>query len=168
MRELNKVFILLFFFFCIILQANALIIYRPENSEDINEVRCYLKIEDEEGNDVTYSACKAYYAWYYAPEKLIKYQNKYYIDGGMACHVYLKTGKYKISVYTPKSFVSNFDLPDNLKKDWTSNYFEYNTENPVNVIFITPTANENGFYDGSWIVDYKAPKYFKFTRPYRR
>ena len=28
-----------------------LIIYRPENSEDLNQIRCFLKIQDENGYD---------------------------------------------------------------------------------------------------------------------
>ena len=38
---------------------------------------------------------------------------------------------------------------------WESNVFEYNTENPTKVIFVTPTRNDNGFYNGGWIIDYK-------------
>ena len=40
-----------------------LIIYRPENSSQINEIRCWLKLEDEAGNDVTYTAATATYEW---------------------------------------------------------------------------------------------------------
>ena len=42
----------------------SLIIYRPENSWQINETRCYLKLEDAEtGEDVTYTKSKANYSW---------------------------------------------------------------------------------------------------------
>ena len=46
----------------------------------------------------------------------------------------------------------------------TSNTFYYDTNNPTKVIFVMPTADENGFYDGGWYIDYKAPKFFKFTK----
>ena len=149
-----------------------LLIYRPENSGNMNNIRCYLKIEDMEGNDVTFTKAKATY--YYAnnvvrdpkahtrqfgsifhhdgPRTVFNYKKKYFLEGGLVMYLLLEKGKYKISVSTPE-------------KGWTSNIFEYDTENPAKVIFVSPTANENGFYNGGWYIDYKAPSYYKFTKP---
>lgn len=44
-----------------------LIIYRPENSSNLNEIRCWLKIEDEEGNDVLGTKATATYEWVSIP-----------------------------------------------------------------------------------------------------
>lgn len=142
-----------------------LIIYRPENGGDMNEVRCWLKIEDENGNDVTKTAAKAEYEWASIPGKKYKYRRDFYLSGGMAAHINIKSGKYRISVYTPKNsqYPYNFETKD----DWVSNSFSYNTENPAKVIFVVPTANENGFYNGGWFIDYKCPEWFKFTKPAR-
>ena len=80
-------------------------------------------------------------------------------------HLNIKPGKYNISVYSePKDyeFVEfNFDN----KGNWESNILYYNTDNPTKVIFIYPTANDNGFYNGGWVIDYYAPEYYKFTKP---
>lgn len=143
-----------------------LIIYRPENSSQINDVRCWLKLEDENGNDVTYSAIrKATYEWISIPDIPNNYKRTYYLSGGMAMHLNIKPGKYKISFYTPEKDHEFVEYDFENKGDWTSNIFEYNTDNPAKVIFLYPTANDNGFYNGGWIIDYKAPKYFKFTIP---
>ena len=156
----------------------TLIIYRPENYWDMNEIRCWLKLEDEEGNDVTYTAAKAAYEWpsykYWDTKKTnrtlpqtfdqqqpdsISSKKTYNPSGGMAMHLNLKKGKYKISVYTPADKQNNFTYSDGSRAfEWTSNVFEYDTENPTNVIFVTATKNDNGFYNGGWIIDYKAPK----------
>lgn len=161
-----------------------LIIYRPENSELMNDERCWLKFENEEGEDVTYTAINT--AWYEFPERNnykkgyapgdkygvtkdnipregFSYKKTYYLSGGMAMHLNIKPGKYKISFYTPIE-KQNF-IKCQTDHQWESNIFEYNTENPLKVIFVSPTANDNGFYNGGWIVDYKAPKYYKFTIP---
>lgn len=144
-----------------------LIIYRPENSSSnyhgMNEVRCWFKLEDEEGNDVTYTKCKATYEWASMPDKVNFYEKSYYLSGGMAMHLIIQSGKYKISFYTPEDKQFGVKTPE--KKTWTSNVFEYDTDNPAKVLFVYPGANDNGFYDGSWIVDYRAPKWFKFTKP---
>ena len=120
----------------------TLIIYRPQNNGIINNIRCFLKLEDEEGNDVTHQNCRA---------------DKYYISGGMAIHLELKKGRYKISFYTPKDKQNNFVYPTAGTRpfEWKSNVFEYNTENPAKVIFLYPTMNDNGFYNGGWFIDYK-------------
>ena len=75
----------------------------------------------------------------------------------MAMHLKLKKGRYKISLYTPTDQQYNFTYPEADTKafQWESNVFEYNTENPTKVIFVTPTRNDNGFYNGGWIIDYK-------------
>ena len=78
-----------------------LIIYRPENSPSMNEVRCYLRLLDEQGNDVTFSAAKATYEWASIPNVVNQYQKTSWLSGGVAMHLNLKPGKYKISVYTP-------------------------------------------------------------------
>lgn len=161
----------------------SLIIYRPENNGDLNDVRCWLKIQDSQtGEDVTYTKIKAKYEWVsmtkklqknpksiaglFIPDtniKLFKYQKTYYLSGGMAAHLTLPKGKYKISVYTPKDKTNLFktENPDG----WTSNVFEYDTENPAKVIFVIPVTNDNGFYNGEWKISSQAPKWFKFTIP---
>ena len=79
----------------------SLIIYRQDNKGTMNDIRCFLKLEDEEGNDVTYTACTATYEWMRIPNVVNQYKKKYYLSGGMAMHLKLKKGKYKISLYTP-------------------------------------------------------------------
>ncbi|MCR5762089.1 MAG: hypothetical protein K6G00_01750 [Treponema sp.] len=143
-----------------------LILYRPENAGDMNDVRCYLKVEDAEtGDDVTYSKIKATYEWVSIPDVANPYQNIYYLDGGMAMHMNIQPGKYKIQVYTPFEKQNGVQCTSSSMATWESNIFEYDTENPTKVIFVYPTANDNGFYDGGWYIDYKAPKWFKFTKP---
>lgn len=160
-----------------------LLIYRPENSGTMNNIRCWLKLEDENGNDVTYTKCKATYYYannvvkdkkaetmqfgsifhHSAPRQVFNYQKTYYLEGGLVMYLLLKPGKYKISVYTPENqqYLSKVEN----KSEWKSNVFEYDTENPAKVIFVSPTANENGFYNGGWHIDYKAPEYYRFTKP---
>lgn len=143
-----------------------LIIYRPENSFHINNVRCFLKIQDENGNDVSYSKVSATYEWISNPNLINHFEKSYYLSGGMAIHLHLQKGKYRFSVYTPKSELVYFSGNPRLKEfEWQSNVFEYDTENPAKVIFVVPTADSNGFYNGTWLIDYKAPKWFKFTKP---
>ncbi|MBO7485282.1 MAG: hypothetical protein J6T84_04410 [Spirochaetaceae bacterium] len=142
----------------------SLIIYRPDNNGDINTVRCWLKLEDAEtGEDVTYSKAKATYEWVSIPNVKNEYMKSWYLSGGMAMHLILAPGKYRISVCTPKDRTDFFECEN--KGDWLSNVFEYDTANPTNVIFVVPTVNENGFYNGGWHIDYRAPRYYKFTRP---
>lgn len=141
-----------------------LIIYRPENSEDLNQIRCFLKIQDENGNDITKSEkVKICYEWVSIPGKAYYFKNKIYLSGGMAIHLNLKPGKYNFSVYTPKEEQFYSTIPN--KNQWESNIFSYSTENPLKVIFVYPEANENGFYTETWKIDYKAPKFWKFTKP---
>lgn len=140
-----------------------LIIYRPENSSNLNEIRCWLKIEDENGSDVADTKVKAKYEWISSPGTFYNYKKSIFISGGMAVHLNLKKGKYRFSVCTPESELQYF--VGNAKSEWQSNVFEYDTENPAKVIFIIPQADDNGFYSGKWIIDYKAPSWFKFTKP---
>ena len=136
----------------------SLIIYRPENVGILNDIRCFLRLEDEEGNDITYTAATATYEWVSIPNRANNYKKKYYISGGMAMHLKLKKGRYKISLFTPVDQQNNFTYPQVETKpfQWESNIFEYNTENPTKVIFVTPTRNDNGFYNGGWVIDYKS------------
>lgn len=143
-----------------------LIIYRPQNSGSINDIRCFLRLQDEEGNDVTYDKTKvsATYEWTNSnPDVIFNYKKTYWLSGGSAMHLKLKKGKYKISFYTPTDKQNNWTYPDIETKafQWESNVFEYNTENPAKVIFLVPTTNDNGFYNGGWYIDYKAPRYLK-------
>ena len=138
----------------------SLIIYRPDNVGVLNDIRCFLRLEDEQGNDVTYSAATATYEWVSIPDRINNYKKKYYLSGGMAMHLKLKKGRYKISLYTPVDQQNNFTYAEADVKpfQWESNVFEYNTENPTKVIFVSPTRNDNGFYNGGWVIDYRAGK----------
>lgn len=143
-----------------------LTIYRPVNTEDINEIRCWVKVEDMDGKEVTYTDCYASYAWIDTPNVRHHYQKTYYLSGGMAMHMTLKKGRYRISVYTPTDHLTGLHPLDS--KMWKSNVFEYNTENPLNVLFVSPTANDNGFYNGGWWLDYRAPEFWIWTKPHRQ
>ena len=143
-----------------------LIIYRPQNNGTMNDIRCFLHLEDESGNDVTYDQnfVTATYEWTSsAPDVINKYKKTYWLSGGLAMHLKLRKGKYKITVYTPTDQQNNWTYPEAGQKpfEWKSNVFAYDTENPAKVIFVTPTANENGFYDGGWNISSKAPRYLK-------
>ncbi|WP_294428148.1 hypothetical protein [uncultured Treponema sp.] len=142
-----------------------LIIYRPENKEDFNYVRCYLRIEDKNGNDVSKTKVKATYEWATIPNIVNHYKNQPFLDGGMAMHLNLKPGKYRFSVYTPPERQKGFKVTEGIanKNQWESNVFEYDTENPAKVIFVTPVINDNGFYTGEWHIDFKAPRFFKWS-----
>lgn len=138
-----------------------LIIYRSENKSDFNYVRCYLRIQDENGNDVSKSKVKATYEWTTIPNVVNHYKNILYLDGGMAMHLNLQAGKYRFSVYTPVDKQNSFPCAN--KEQWESNVFEYDTKNPAKVIFVTPVMNDNGFFAGKWWIDYKAPRFYKWT-----
>lgn len=141
-----------------------LIIYRPDDYGEMNTVRCFLKLEDEDGNDVTYTNAKATYEWVSIPDVVNKYQNSYYLSGGMAMHLNIKPGKYRISFYTPKD-KQNLVQVSEQKDVWQSNVLEYDTANPTRVIFVYPTRDENTFYNGGWTVDFYAPKWRKYSFP---
>lgn len=140
-----------------------LIIYRPENTEQMTPVRCWLKIEDMDGNDVTYTAAKATYEWTSIPDRINYYQKSWWLEGGVAMHLNLKKGRYRFSVNTPPE--KQYPYPSRNRSEWTSNQFIYDTENPAKVIFVYPTADDNGFYNGGWIISSKAPEFYKFTKP---
>lgn len=142
-----------------------LILYRPEDADGMNEVRCWLRIEDEDGNDVTYSAAKATYEWISIPGVVNQYERTYYLSGGMAMHLLLKGGAYTISFYTPADKQFGADVQNG--GQWESNRFSYDTRNPAKVIFVSPTADGNGFYNGGWHIDYRAPRFWRFTQPKR-
>ncbi len=137
----------------------SLIIYRPDNIGVLNDIRCFLRLQDEEGKDVTYdtTTVTATYEWLSTPDIIRNYKHTYFLSGGMAMHLKLKKGRYKISLYTPTDQQNNFTYAEADAKpfQWESNVFEYNTENPTKVIFVYPTRNDNGFYNGGWIIDYK-------------
>ena len=128
----------------------------------VNGFDWMLLEEDEEGNDVTYTTTTvtASYEWMSTPDIIRNYKHTYFLSGGMAMHLKLKKGRYKISLYTPVDQQNNFTYAEADAKpfQWESNVFEYNTENPTKVIFVSPTRNDNGFYNGGWIIDYRAPK----------
>ena len=158
------IIVLLFSIFSKLAAITPLIIYRPENDHPMNEVRCYIQIFDENNKDVTYSCGNAFYSWANIPGRYHAYKKRYYLTGGMAFHVNILPGKYKISVYTPKD--EHYDINTENKEAWNSNTFEYDSDNPINVIFVAPTVNDNQFYNGGWTIHYKAPKFYKFTKPY--
>lgn len=153
----------------------SLIIYRPDNVGVLNDIRCFLRILNDDGEDITYntSSITATYEWMSTPDIIHNYKHTYFLSGGMAMHLKLKKGRYKISLYTPVDQQNNFIYPESGEEarnalqsgvveysqpqafQWESNIFEYNTENPTKVIFITPTRNDNGFYNGGWVIDYK-------------
>lgn len=138
----------------------SLIIYRAENKGVMNDIRCFLRLQDMEGNDVMDTNCTATYEWVTIPDVVNQYKKKYFLSGGMAMHLKLKKGKYQITLYTPVDQQANFTYSDPSIEpfQWESNTFIYNTENPTKVIFVYPTHNENGFYNGGWIIDYKEHK----------
>ena len=143
-----------------------LIIYRPENAPPINEVRCWLKLEDENGHDVTETAIRnSAYEWIPSPKNYFSYKHTPFLSGAMAMHLNIKPGKYKISFITPADAHNFVEYDFENQGDWTSNVFEYNTDNPAKVIFVYPTANDNGFYNGGWIINYYAPEFYKYTKP---
>ena len=148
----------------------SLIIYRPENTGDMNIVRFRVTLVDaESGEDVTYTKAKAKYEFVAdnrsrplfdstsftkifrnTGRALTNYRKTYYLSGGMAMHLNLQPGKYLISVKTPRT--DSIYVKTENKGDWESNVFEYDTENPANVIFVYPTMNDNGFYNGGWVI----------------
>ena len=78
-------------------------------------------------------------------------------------------GTYRLTFYTPLDRQNAYDtsLP-HTGQEWTSNTYIYNTEDKqLKAIFVSPVANENGFYTGGWHIDYRAPKYYIYTKPYR-
>ena len=154
-----------------LLPLHALELYRPENRGDMNDVPCLIKITDMEGNDAWDSITALSYSWHYDihtnlwQEKCLCHAYwKGCFTGGCVVHLGLKSGKYRISVYTPKE--SQLDYERLTGEDWQSNEFVYDTERKeLKVIFISPTADDSGVYDGGWHVDHIAPAYYRGTKP---
>ncbi len=148
----------------------SLIVYRPVNTERLNQIRCWIRLEDEQGNDVTYTSASATYEWVTDPDIAHPYQKSYYLEGGMAMHLLLKPGVYRITVRTPQDQLPlcDDDFPYPHGQDWESNVYVHDTENPPKVIFVSPDADENGFYSGGWHIDYRAPGFHEVTKPFRK
>ena len=66
----------------------SLIIYRPDNVGVLNDIRCFLRIQDEAGQDITYdtSHITATYEWMSTPDIIRNYKHTYFLSGGMARH----------------------------------------------------------------------------------
>lgn len=159
---MKKILLFTFLFTFITNFSFSIIIYRPANNEDMNLVPCYLKIFDMDDNDVTYDVANAAFAFYDNKKQLYNYKNKFYLSGGMIMHLKLQPGKYKLYLYTPRDKIWPFN---DLRKEFKSNYYIYDTKSELNVLFVSPTVNENNFYNGGWFIDHKAPKYRGFTIP---
>ena len=160
----KKIILLCFFMLYAICSASALIIYRPINDGYMNEIPCYIKVEDEEGNEIKLNRETVWYEWVEKPGYWYLYKKSFYLKGGMAIHIPFNPGRYKITVYTPKDKQFGVECA-NKREDWVSNEFVYDTNYPLNVSFVTPTSNENYFYNGGWVIDNRAPKFFIYTRP---
>ena len=162
-----KTFKTLFIFLILIFHSYSLyafIIYRPANKDELNEIRCYLKILDQEGNDVT-EKISASYAWIDQKEKLYSYEKKYYLMGGMAMHVGIPEGKFSFIFYTPVEKQSLYPGAKKLgNKVWESRPYTVDSANLPKVFFVSPLADENGFFKGEWLMDYRAPKFYKWTK----
>ena len=174
--KLYKLFLMCMMLLSAAEKINGLIIYRPSNSSALDTVCCFLTVTDMDGNDVTYSKAKAGYEWVTSNltaksvPKVYFYEKSFYLSGGMAMHITLEPGKYILTFSTPVDKQNNFSLPANNADvhDWMSNEYFLDTENAPRVIFVSPTANENGFYNGGWHISYRAPEYFKWTKPFRK
>ena len=142
-----------------------LVIYRPLNKGDINDVRCYLVLEDAQtGEIVTKTALrKASYQYTSDLNTAYFYQRDPYLCGDMMMILNIKPGKYWISLWTPKDKAAFLENPKP-RRDWNSNRLYYNTDNPIKALFVRPTKNDNGFYDGSWEISTKAPQFWKWTK----
>lgn len=149
--------------------AFSLEIYRPSNYGTMDDIPCLLKITDTEGNDAWDKIISISYSWYNDMRNTPHWSHTYYngcFTGGCVIHLEMQKGTYLISVCTPPEHQRNY-LPDH-PEEWQSNTFKYTVGAPaLKVIFVNPTANQNGFYNGGWHVDYRAPKYYKYTKPLR-
>ena len=169
--HLARLFFCTAFLFCLQFfcrQASALEIYRPENFGNMNIVPCMIRVTDMDGNDASSSIISISYSWYYEiNKKKGKWLHRYWdgcFSGGTVVHLDMKRGTYKISVYTPVKDQAEYALLTG--QEWTSNEFIYKTGSPaLNVIFVCPLANDNGFYSGGWHIDYRAPKFYIYTKP---
>ena len=163
----------------------ALEIYRPENHGALNAIPCLVRVTDLDGNDASARITHISYNWYYElplpnwsqqPKTLHRYFNGCF-TGGAVVHLLMQPGTYLISVYTPQSLQQDYAPAENhadaaatadaaAPRDWTSNTFRYDTAHQPRVIFVSPTANDNGFFNGGWHLDYKAPRFYKHTKPH--
>ncbi len=148
--------------FCLA-SAYSLEIYRPENFGDMNEIPCIMHVYDMDGNDASDCITGISFSWYYDIRLLHRYYDGCF-TGGSVIHLSMKEGRYRISFSTPMEMQGEY--ADLTGKSWTSNDFIYNTKSPaLKVIFVSPTGDDNSFYTGGWYVDYRAPKFFKYTKP---
>ena len=147
----------------------ALEIYRPENYGDMNTIPCFLHIEDLDGNSAEDSIISLSYSWYYELQNKPRRHHKYFKGcflGGTVLHLTMKKGTYRITVYTPEENQGTYS--SRLPFEWKSNTFIYTVGSPaLKVIFVSPTADENGLYNGGWFIDYKAPKFYIYTKPHK-
>ncbi|MBO4320593.1 MAG: hypothetical protein J5857_09010 [Treponema sp.] len=149
--------------------VSALEIYRPSNFGSMDDIPCLLRICDMDGNDAWDKIIHLDYSWYYDMQTDPHWTHKYYkgcFTGGAVIHLTMQEGTYRISVYTPPE--NQFGSNVSNTSQWESNEFIYKTGSPaLKVIFVSPVANQNGFYTGAWYIDYRAPKYFKWAKPKR-
>ncbi len=78
-------------------------------------------------------------------------------------HLFIDPGRYIFTFSTPPD--KQYPYPSTNRSEWKSNQFVYDTTNPAKVIFVYPTANDNGFYNGGWEISGRAPKFWQFTKP---
>ncbi len=156
-----------FAFLLCLAKLHSLEIYRPENYGALNTVPCLLRIADAEGNDATDCIRDISFSWYYDMQHDHKWTHRYYrgcFTGGTIIHLDMKPGVYRISVYTPADMQDIYGEQDG--EAWQSNEFVYDTSAPaLKVIFVSPTADDNGFYNGGWHVSHRAPSYYLYTKP---
>lgn len=174
---LNKKRKALFFLFMLVLtwhKLYALEIYRPENFGSLNDIPCLLSVQDLDGHDASESIIHLSYSWYYELRDLDwrgepKVLHTYFdgcFTGGAVLHLLLKPGTYRISVYTPRDYQVNWPEGSAAPKtQWQSNTFIYKTGTQLKVIFVSPVANQNGFFNGNWHISHRAPKFYKYTKP---
>lgn len=151
-------------------KQNSIEIYRPENYGNLNDVPCLLKITDPDGNDAWDKITHISYSWAGDMRNKDKLTHSYYrgcFTGGCIIHLTMRPGTYRISVCTPRNLQQDYELSyDSAEGDWTSNEFIYQTNaEALKVIFINPCANRNGFFTGKWNIDYRAPKFYRYTKP---
>ena len=165
---MKKLFVLLAFAFAVV-NLYALEIYRPENYGALNEVPCLLRIVDSEGNDAAEQIKDISFSWFYDMQHKHRWIHRYYrgcFTGGTIVHLDMKPGIYRISVYTPAEMQDIYTSENENGGDWKSNEFVYDTSAPaLKVIFVSPTANDDGFYNGGWQVSHRAPSYYLYTKP---
>lgn len=167
------------------LPLSALEIYRPENAGSLNAIPCLFRITDESGADASARIRHISYNWYYElprpafssqPKKLHKYFNGCF-SGGAVVHLIMEPGVYRISVYTPASLQQGYhDEHAELHRvsaepfEWTSDEFVYDSRAPFpagkpRVIWVSPCADDNCFFNGRWHIGAKSPAFYQSTKP---